>query len=73
MAKLLALGILSSAAVRALVASKFVILSVSPLTWFILELRVFLVATLVISGILPSIFLVLALYTSFLTTTFFTT
>ena len=32
LAKLLALGILSSAAVRALVASKFVILSVSPLT-----------------------------------------
>ena len=43
------------------------------LTSFILALRVVLVAKLVISGILSSIFLILALYTSFLTTLFFTT
>ena len=43
-------------------------LGISPLTSFILALRVVLVAMLVISGILSSIFLILALYTSFLTT-----
>ena len=43
------------------------------LTLFILALRVVLVAKLVISGILSSIFFILALYTSFLTTSFFTT
>ena len=37
------------------------------LTPFILELRIVLVANLVISGILSSIFLILALCTSFLT------
>ena len=41
------------------------------LTSFILALRVVLVAKLVISSILSSIFLILALYTSFLTTSFF--
>ena len=41
-----------------------------PLTWFILALWVVLVAKLVILGILSSIFLILASYTSFLTTTF---
>ena len=38
---------------------------------FILVLRVVLVAKLVMSGILSSIFLILALYTYFLTTSFF--
>ena len=42
------------------------------LTSFILALRVVFVTKLVISGILSSIFLILALYTSFLTTLFFT-
>ena len=59
MTKLLTLGILFSTAVRG-----------SPLTSFILALRVVLVAKLVISGILSSIFLILALYASFLTTQF---
>ena len=49
------------------------ILSISFLTSFILELRVVLVAKSVIPGILSSIFLVLALYASFLTTSFFNT
>ena len=44
----------------------------SPLTSFILALRDALVAKLT-SGILSSIFFILALYTSFLTTSFFTT
>ena len=43
------------------------------LTSFISALRVLLVAKLVISGILSSICLILAFYTSFLTTSFFTT
>ena len=42
-------------------------------TSFLLALRVVLVAKLVISGILSLIFLILSLYTSFLTTSFFTT
>ena len=46
--------------------------TISILTSFILTLRVVLVAKLVISGILSSIFFILALYTSFLTTSFFT-
>ena len=45
----------------------------SLLTSFILALRVVLVAKLVMSGILFSPFFILALYTSFLTTYFFTT
>ena len=45
----------------------------SNLTSFILALRDALVAKLVTSGILSSIFFILALYTSFLTTSFFTT
>ena len=55
--KLLALGILFLITVRALVVAKLVILSISPLTSFILALRLVLVAKLVISGILSSIFL----------------
>ena len=47
-------------------------LGISPLTSFILALREALVAKLVISGILSSIFFILVLYTSFLTTSVFT-
>ena len=65
--KLIKLGILFSTAVRATVAAKLVILSISPLTSFILALRKALVAKLVMSGILSSIFLIL---TSFLTSSF---
>ena len=71
--RLLTFGILFSTVVRAAVAPRLVILAISPLTSFILALRQALAATLVISGILYSIFLILALYTSFLTTSFFTT
>ena len=49
-----------------------IILGISFLTSFILTLRVVLVAKLVISGILPSIFFILALHTSHLTALFFT-
>ena len=66
------MAILFSAAVKALVVAKLVILSVSPLTSFILALRVVSVARLEISDILSSIFFTLALYTSFLTTSLFT-
>ena len=62
MTKLLTLGILFSTAVRAVVV----------VTSFILELREALVAKVVISGILSSIVLIWALYTSFLATAFFT-
>ena len=48
-------------------------LGISLLTSFILALREALVAKLVISGILSSIFFILVLYTSFLTTSVFTT
>ena len=48
-------------------------LGISPLTSFILALREALVAKLVISGILSSIFFILVLYTSFLATSVFTT
>ena len=58
--KLLTLAILFSTAVRALEVAKLVKLGILPLTTFIL------VATLVMSGILFSIFLILALYTTFL-------
>ena len=72
MTKLLTLGTLFSRAVRAVVVAKLVILGISPLTSFIPALGEALVAKLVISGILSSIFFILALYTSFLTTSFFT-
>ena len=58
---------------RAAVVAKLVILGISFLNSLILALRVVLVAKLVISGILSSIFLFLALYAPFLTTSFFTT
>ena len=62
---LLALGILFSTEVRAVVLAKLVILGISPLASFILALRVALVAKLVISGISSSIFCILTLYTFF--------
>ena len=49
------------------IGTKLVILRISFLTSIILALRVVLVAKLVILAILSSIFLILALYTSFLT------
>ena len=65
-------GILFSTAVRAVVIAKLVILGISFLaTSFILELRVVLVAKLVMSSILYSICLTLALHTSFLTASCF--
>ena len=66
------LGISFSTTVRAVVAAELVILGDSFLTSFILVLKEVLVATLEISGIL-SIFLILALYTFFITTSFLTT
>ena len=48
-------------------------LGISPLISFLWALREALVAKLVTSGILSSMLLILALYTSFLTTLFFTT
>ena len=59
-------------ALREVVVAKLMILDSLLLNSFILPLRVVLVAKLVISGILSSIFLILELYTSFLTL-FFTT
>ena len=67
---LLTPGILFSTAVRVVVEAKVVILSILFSTSFILALRVVLGAKLVISGTLPLIFLILVLYTSFLTTSF---
>ena len=72
MIKFLTLGILFSKVVRVPLVAKLVILVTSSLTSFISALREALVAKLVISDILSSIFLILALYTSFLTTSFFT-
>ena len=70
--KLLTLGFLFSTTVRAVVLARLVILGISPLTSFILALRVVLVAKLVMSVTLSSILFLLALYTYFLTTSFFT-
>ena len=53
--KLLTLGILFSAALRVVLA-RLVVLGISPLTSFILALRVVLIAELVISGLLSLIF-----------------
>ena len=50
---------------RAKVVANLEILIISPLTSFTLALKVVLVAKLVISGILSSIFLIWALYTFF--------
>ena len=57
-------------ALRAAVVAELVIQGISFLTSFNLALRLVLVAKLVTSGILFSIFLILALYTSFLTISF---
>ena len=53
--------------------AKLVLRGILALTSFILALRVVLLAWLVISGILSSICLILALYASFLITSFSTT
>ena len=50
--KLLTLGVLLSTAVRALVVARLEILGISPLTSFILAVRVVLVPKVIISGIL---------------------
>ena len=76
--KLLTVGILFPTAVNAVVVvvvvvAKLVLLGVSPLTSFILALRVVLVAKLEISSILSSIFFILALYKFFSATSFFIT
>ena len=71
--KLLTWGIIFSTAVRAVVVAKLVTLEISSLTSFILALRHGLIARLVIPGILSSIFLILVLCTSLLTTSCFNT
>ena len=71
--RLLIFGIsFSTVAGAVVVVAKLLIFGISPLTSFILVLRVVLVAKLVISGFLSSIFLMLTLYRSFLTTSFLT-
>ena len=55
------------------VNAKPLVLSISVLTSFTFVLRIVFVAKFVISGILSSIFLILALYSVFLTTSFLTT
>ena len=60
-------------ALKAAVVANLVILGISFLTSFILVLRQALAAMLATSGILSSIFLMLAIYTYFLRTSFFTT
>ena len=60
------------AALRAVVvATLIIIIGISFLTLLTIALRVVLLAKLVISCILSSILLILALYTSFLTTSLF--
>ena len=68
--KLLILGILFSTAVRPVVVPRLVVLGALVLTSVILALREALVAKLVITGILSSMLLIIALYTSFLTASF---
>ena len=72
MTKLPVSGILFSTAVNAEVAAKPLILGISFLTSFMFVLRILLVAELLISGILSSIFFFLALYSVLLTTSFLT-
>ena len=67
------LGILFSTAVNSEVVAKLVILGILFLTSFIFVLRIVLVAKSLISGILSSIFFILALYSVFLTTWFLIT
>ena len=73
MTKLLALVILFSTTVRAVVVAKLLILGISPLTSFTLALRVVLVANLVMLDVWSSMLLISALYSVFLTTSLFTT
>ena len=73
MTRLLTFGILFSTAVNAKDVAKPLTLGISFLISFIFVLRIVLVARLVISRILSSIFFVLALYSVFLTTSFLTT
>ena len=72
MRKLLTFVILFSTAVRAVLVAKVIVVRISPLASLVLAKRVVLVATLVILDILSSIFFILAIYTSFLTASFFT-
>ena len=65
-------GILFSTAVNVEVVAKPLMRGISVLNSFIFVLRIVLVAKLVISGILSSIFFVFALYSVFLTTSFLT-
>ena len=60
----LTFDILFSTVVRAAVAARLVIPGLSPMTSFILALREALVAKLVISGILSSIFLIYIIFTT---------
>ena len=60
-------------ALRTAVAAKLVILGISFSTLFILAVRIVVIADLVILGILSWICLILALCTSFLTRSIFTT
>ena len=71
--RLLTFGISFSKAVNAEVVAKPLVLCIPVLTSFIFVLRIVLVAKLLISGILSSIFFILALYSVFLTTSFLTT
>ena len=73
-AMLVILGILFlTSFVLALIAVVVANMGILFLNSFILALRAVLVAKLLIWGILSSIFIILALHTSFLTTSFFTT
>ena len=65
MTKLIVSGILFSTAVNAEVVDKLLILGIYFLISFIFVLRLMLVAKLPISGILSSIFFILALYSVF--------
>ena len=71
--RLLTLGNLFSTAVNAEVVAKPVMLGISVLNSLIFVLRIVLVAKLVISGTLSSIFFILGLYSAFLMALFFTT
>ena len=68
---MLTLGILFSSTVSAEVIVKSLILDISVLILSTLVLGIVLVVNLVISGSLSSIFLMSALYSVFLTTSFF--
>ena len=73
MTRLLTFGITFSTAVNVEVVAILLILDISALTSFIFVLRIVLVPKLVILAISSSIFLILALYSVFLTNSFFTT